>query len=917
MQTLLKTKIGPFLVISSVLAVWTLLAAGPGMAHQKGGIALLSPSCSTIPDDLSVAPADAFFTGTNVAAISAGTTAPTGLMTKRGVGSTNQRRGDQRFHYAKITIPTLAAGELRVFDSTAAGGATLPNSTTPSDAILCRKGSQIASSRESYASAHYNAERAASAAQDAAAKAMTFADTDPTTTAADALTARHDAAGTTPTQAETDRAAATDANTDVTATRNALTAARSALTAVANALTAVARIALTDADRTRLTGNASDASDAADALTEALGAENLTTASSTATTAKTTAVSTAKGVLGGTNGDDALTAAADALITEANKAHLGFRIRAPVSPGDEEYVVVVALPNTAVSPMPAIATSTALGLNVAFHGAIDSDDPADQGITGRLNPRAVDPYRITVTAPGLLTLGTTGSTDTIGSLENDEATPEPVAYAESGGSGDNFQTSVPVIADNYTIKVEGQTLQTGGAYTLDMDFKVAMSTFSTLTATGAENTPFVWSTNPVVADDATVQIKQVNEGSADEDYFLITVGTNSGRLTVQANDAATARETDADTSGTLFGPLGTGPMMEMKAGQIATDSDSGPSNHFKFTVPVEGGSNYLVKVTGTDGVYKLEFAFAAVAHTTTTVPPIGTIAPEATTTLPADGRHLYLFNVPTSGALYLHTTGRTNVVGTLYGPDGNEIAMDSNSGGDGDNFRIAANIEAGLYLLEVTGVDKVETGNYGLVSNFVAGDVVTTPTTPTTPGTGNEVATLQARVAELEDLLDACEEGVETDETGALENPPDGGYRSGIGLISGWVCAANEVTVEISSGGVVQRTLEVAYGTSRPDVPLDPDANCDNANAGFGMTYNFNHLDEGTYTIRAEADGELIGAERTFEVVHITGFARSDMDRFLRDLVGTCDVEDFPENGDAVRLLWEESTQNFVIEDAG
>ena len=33
MQTLLKTKIGPFLVISSVLALWTLLAAQPVQAH--------------------------------------------------------------------------------------------------------------------------------------------------------------------------------------------------------------------------------------------------------------------------------------------------------------------------------------------------------------------------------------------------------------------------------------------------------------------------------------------------------------------------------------------------------------------------------------------------------------------------------------------------------------------------------------------------------------------------------------------------------------------------------------------------------------------------------------------------------------------------------------------------------------------
>ena len=137
----------------------------------------------------------------------------------------------------------------------------------------------------------------------------------------------------------------------------------------------------------------------------------------------------------------------------------------------------------------------------------------------------------------------------------------------------------------------------------------------------------------------TVQIKKVNEGSADEDYFLLTPD-NSGLLTVKANDNATSREKDSDTSGTLFGTMGTGPMGEMRrAGQIATDSNSGPGNHFQFTVPVEGGNDYLVKVTGTDGVYKLEFAFVQVAHTSDDGPTVTsgpTFTPGGTIVTPAD-----------------------------------------------------------------------------------------------------------------------------------------------------------------------------------------------------------------------------------------------------------------------------------------
>ena len=97
---------------------------------------------------------------------------------------------------------------------------------------------------------------------------------------------------------------------------------------------------------------------------------------------------------------------------------------------------------------------------------------------------------------------------------------------------------------------------------------------------------------------------------------------------------------------------------------------------------------------------------------------------------------------------------------------------------------------------------------------------------------------------------------------------------------------------------------------------------------GLGMTFNFNHLDEGTYTIRAFADNEQIGQgtpqENTFDVVHLIDFETEDLasfgtnnnDRFLRNLPAVeCHVPDFPNTGDTVILEWEESTQNFVISD--
>ena len=52
---------------------------------------------------------------------------------------------------------------------------------------------------------------------------------------------------------------------------------------------------------------------------------------------------------------------------------------------------------------------------------------------------------------------------------------------------------------------------------------------------------------------------------------------------------------------------------------------------------------------------------------------------------------------------------------------------------------------------------------------------------------------------------------------GALENPGGASFQSGIGVISGWVCAAATVEIEITTeGGEVGRHV-ASYGTGRGD----------------------------------------------------------------------------------------------------
>ncbi len=872
MQIVLKIKIGPFLVISSVLALWTLLAARPVQAHDST-VRLPIPSCGNLPEST--------FLATPIAITAATLTDADGTndATTRGGGVTG--RGDNKFRYARITIPALAAGELRVSDAATAG---------PSDAVLCRGSSPLVNSITSY-TAHNTALAAAARADDGDAATTTD------------QAAKATAAGIAATAAASETVLGT-ARSALSRARSALNTARSNLNAAVRALnaanaTGASITEATDAEQAALTAyNAavlpSSSMADADELADVQG--------------KLGPAGTALGAAG-----TALTAASTALTAAATAMHMGFQIRAPVSPGDQEYIVVVSSEDP----------TSDLAVNVQFHGAIDiATSPAS--ITGALRAGGAPEYTLHISAPGLLTLETTGNTDTIGTLDDSDGAE--VAQAESGGSGDNFKIVVPVPAntaptEGYKATVQGQTSTTTGSYTLGMDFQVAM----TATITGITDTQVdvadapTWTGTGVPADDTTLQIQP----STDEDYFLLTVGADSGFLTVEANnDATTAR--DADTRGTLFGAMGEGPMGEMRTGQIAMDADSGPTPHFGFTVPVEAGKHYLLKVEGTAGVYVLQGAFAAAEDhdgdpdTDTITPPADAISDTLTaSTGTTQNAFRYLLSIEESGTLYLHTTGTTDVTGTLYGPDGRRVARDEDSG-NGNNFRIAVNVGPGLYILEVKGAARSTAGPYSLVTNFVAG--AGGPVTPGTPGTGDdEVTRLRNQITTLQNQLAECQGGVTTDVRGSLDDPnSDGantGYRSGVGLIRGWVCAANAVEVLIfDDEEEVVATVSTPYGSARPDTALT----CEDSNNGFAAQYNYNHLPEGEYTARAYADGRQIGVDRTFEVVHLTGFARTDRDRFLRDLpAGTCDVEDFPEDGDATRLRWEESLQNFVIEDAG
>ena len=144
---------------------------------------------------------------------------------------------------------------------------------------------------------------------------------------------------------------------------------------------------------------------------------------------------------------------------------------------------------------------------------------------------------------------------------------------------------------------------------------------------------------------------------------------------------------------------------------------------------------------------------------------------------------------------------------------------------------------------------------------------------------------------------------------GLLENPGPASFQSGVGVISGWVCEAETVEIEIAPETGAAVRYVAAYGTERLDTARRADGTplCGDTDNGFGLLFNWNRLGDGEHTVVAYVDGEELGRA----VVTVTTLGHE----FLRDVAGTCTVDAFPSPGETVTLVWQQNSQNFVIAD--
>ncbi len=218
-------------------------------------------------------------------------------------------------------------------------------------------------------------------------------------------------------------------------------------------------------------------------------------------------------------------------------------------------------------------TTGSYTLNSSFEA--DSDDHGDYTYTatsissdsttsGYISSSDDDYFKITLTSSGTLTLTTTSSINTYGTLYNSYGTQ--IASNYSSGSGSNFKIEKELDAGTYYLKVEGYYSTTTGSYTLNSSFEAENSYSFEYTTVSANSSTYGYISS-----------------SDEQDIYRVDV-SSYGTLTVSTTSSF-------DTVGYLY---------DSSQSQLTSNDDSGSGSNFEFSYSVSPGT-YFIAVSGYSG----------------------------------------------------------------------------------------------------------------------------------------------------------------------------------------------------------------------------------------------------------------------------------------------------------------------------
>ncbi|MBM3852705.1 MAG: hypothetical protein FJ399_06075, partial [Verrucomicrobia bacterium] len=331
-------------------------------------------------------------------------------------------------------------------------------------------------------------------------------------------------------------------------------------------------------------------------------------------------------------------------------------------------------------------TATAVNLPSSTNGAINA-------------PGDVDFFRVQVTDAGVLTVYTTGSTDTYGRLLDSSGTE----LASNDDATDlNFRLSRTVTAGTYYVSVRHYSSGSTGAYVLRVELA------------GRTATPTTDDHGETRGTATSISVPSSTNGAinsaGDLDYFRVQV-SSATTLVVYTTGST-------DTYGRLLD----------SNGAVLASNDDATDLNFRLVRSLSAGT-YFIEVRhysqGGTGAYVLRVEAPAATGTTDDHANSTASATAVNTPSSTNGSINYagdvdFFRVQVSGAgsLTIFTTGSTDTYGRLLDSNGAELA--SNDDTNDLNFRIIRTVSAGTYYVSVRHFSSESTGAYVLRVDFNA-----------------------------------------------------------------------------------------------------------------------------------------------------------------------------------------------------